>query len=40
MKKVNITQASKIAKISRSTLYNKYIKTGIIRPPVTVGQFL
>ena len=30
MAKVNITQASKIAKISRSTLYNKYIKTGII----------
>lgn len=30
MSKVSITQASKLAKISRSTLYNKYIKTGII----------
>ena len=30
MSKVNLTQASKMAKISRSTLYNKYIKTGLI----------
>lgn len=30
MSKVNLTQASKMAKISRSTLYNKYIKHGLI----------
>jgi septal ring factor EnvC (AmiA/AmiB activator) len=30
MSKVNLTQASKMAKISRSTLYNKYIKNGLI----------
>ena len=30
MSKVSITQAAKLAKISRSTLYNKYINTGII----------
>lgn len=30
MSKVNLTQASKMARISRSTLYNKYIKTGLI----------
>jgi DNA-binding LacI/PurR family transcriptional regulator len=30
MSKVSISQAAKLAKISRSTLYNKYINTGII----------
>ena len=30
MSKVSITQAAKLAKISRSTLYNKYINTGMI----------
>jgi len=30
MSKVSITQAAKLAKISRSTLYNKYIKLGVI----------
>lgn len=30
MSKVTITEAAKIANISRSTLYNKYINTGII----------
>ena len=30
MSKVSITQAAKLAKISRSTLYNKYINTGKI----------
>ena len=30
MSKVSITQAAKLAKISRSTLYNKYIKPGVI----------
>ena len=30
MSKVSISQAAKLAKISRSTLYNKYINTGMI----------
>jgi hypothetical protein len=30
MSKVSISQAAKLAKISRSTLYNKYINTGKI----------
>lgn len=30
MSKVSITEAAKLAKISRSTLYNKYINTGDI----------
>ena len=30
MSKVSITQAAKLAKISRSTLYNKYINTGLL----------
>lgn len=30
MSKVSITQAAKLAKISRSTLYNKYINAGLI----------
>lgn len=30
MSKVSITEASKLVKISRATMYNKYINTGII----------
>lgn len=30
MSKVSITEASKLVNISRATMYNKYIKTGII----------
>jgi predicted site-specific integrase-resolvase len=40
MSKVSITQAAKLSKISRSTLYNKYIKTGIISVETTEDKKL
>lgn len=37
MSKVSITEASKFVKISRATMYNKYINTGIISVEVVDG---
>lgn len=37
MSKVSITEASKLVKISRATMYKKYINTGIISVEVVNG---
>lgn len=37
MSKVSITEASKLVKISRATMYKKYINTGIISVELVNG---